>query len=472
MRHLRCARVEPLNIRSRDAMATVVRAWTLAAIALVARTLLLAAVAFVGVLLSDSVARASVTDISVKSVKNLGSFAGKPYREAAIQVSGTAAGGAYSVPAVLAYPSRRSDANGFALVDPYNTVLYQVEGWPGGPFLVPEARRFLGDEYTFGRGNVYIAVLWDKSVLEKLDVGFIAAAIDAYDVLRDTAALVRTPKSMPYPRRFHRPPAASRVVAAGYSASADLLRNFYTTHENTAEGLTFDGALLAASQASCVSPDWTTYYLCPGVVADGGKMLTVNSQADVEFAGFLGRGQTSDYRVLELAGTAHIPVPLFDFRKLGNPHQNPISNSPALRAAHANLLRWIKGTPAPTAPNITLQDVEPVDLGGFPYIPSAHDSDGNAIGGVRLPHMTSVVHGKPAGAPLGTYEGLNFNTDNPFLIASGTFFPFSQARLNELYPTHRAYVHRVRRAADQLLQERLILNSDRGEYVRAAKRDH
>ena len=86
--------------------------------------------------------------------------------------------------------------------------------------------------------------------------------------------------------------------------------------------------------------------------------------------------------------------------------------------------------------------------------------------------MTSVVHGKPAGAPLGTYEGLNFNTDNPFLIASGTFFPFSQARLNELYPTHRAYVHRVRRAADQLLQERLILNSDRGEYVRAAKRDH
>jgi hypothetical protein len=100
-----------------------------------------------------------VTEISVKSVANIGSFAGKPYREAKIQVSGTASGGAYSVPAVLAYPSRRSDANGFALVDPYNTVLYKFEGWPGGPFLVPEARRFLGDEYTFGRGNVYIAVL-------------------------------------------------------------------------------------------------------------------------------------------------------------------------------------------------------------------------------------------------------------------------------------------------------------------------
>ena len=170
-------------------------------------------------------------------------------------------------------------------------------------------------------------MLWDKTVVEQLDEGFIAAAMDAYDVLRDVSTLVRTPKSMPYPRRFHRPPAASKVVVAGYSASADLLRHFYATHENTAEGLTFDGALLGGSQAGCVSPaDLTAYYVCPGVVVDGGKMLIVNSQADVELAGFLERGETTDYRVLELAGTSHIPVPLPDFRKLGNPNQNPISN--------------------------------------------------------------------------------------------------------------------------------------------------
>src|SRR5688500_13237094 len=86
------------------------------------------------VLLSEAVASASVTDISVKSVRNLGTFAGKPYREAEIQVSGAASGGAYSVPALLAYPSRRSDANGFAIVDPYNTVLFSIPGFPGGPF--------------------------------------------------------------------------------------------------------------------------------------------------------------------------------------------------------------------------------------------------------------------------------------------------------------------------------------------------
>lgn len=423
------------------------------------------------VLLSEAVASASVTDISVKSVRNLGTFAGKPYREAEIQVSGAASGGAYSVPALLAYPSRRSDANGFAIVDPYNTVLFSIPGFPGGPFLTREAHRFLGDEYMFGHGNVYIAVLWDKSVVEARNEGFIAAASDAYDVLRDASALVRSPRSMPYPRRFKRPPAASKVVAVGYSQSSNLLRDFYLNHQNTSEGLTFDGALLGGSSATCLDPaDVTVFYVCGGVVADGGKVLVVNTQADAELAGFLERGRSAGYRVLELAGVTHIPVPIFDFRSLGNPDQNPVSSSPALRAAHHNVLRWIKGTPPPEATYITLQDVEPVDIGGFPYVPSAHDSDGNAIGGVRLPHMTSVSDGKPAGAPLGTYEGLNFNTDSPFLFLSGTFFPFSQARLNELYPTHRVYVDRVRRAADRLLQQRLILKSDRDEYVRATER--
>jgi hypothetical protein len=112
--------------------------------------------------------------------------------------------------------------------------------------------------------------------------------------------------------------------------------------------------------------------------------------------------------------------------------------------------------------------VEPVDVGGFPYVPSVHDSDGNALGGLRLPHMTSGGHGRPTGAPLGTYEGLNVNTDDPFLFISGTFFPFSPARLNELYPAHEVYVERVTRAADRLLRSRHLLQADRDAYVSAA----
>jgi hypothetical protein len=426
-------------------------------------------VLLVGLLLSDAGASANITEISVTSARDLGTFGGKPYREARLQLTGTAAGGAYSVPALLAYPSRRSDANGFGLVDPYNTVLYAFPEFPGGPVLNREAQRFLGDEYVFGGGNVYIAVLWDKTVLAQRGEGFLADGLDAFDVLRDSSALVRWPGSMPYPRRFKRPPAAAKVVAFGYSQSANLLRNFYVNHQNTKKGLAFDGALLGGSGSTCMSPvDVTVFYVCEGTLADGGKVQVVNTQADVEFAGFLERGRTAGYRVFELAGVTHIPVPIFDLRPHVNPDQNPISSSPALRAAHRNLLWWIEGAPPPAAPSIRLRAVEPVDIGGFPYVPSVHDSDGNAVGGLRLPHMTSVSHARPAGAPLGTYEGLNFSTEDPFLFISGAFFPFPPARLNELYPTHEVYVERVTRAADRLLRSRHILEADRDAYVSAA----
>jgi hypothetical protein len=435
------------------------------------RWLLLAAL--IGVLaLSEATASARITELAVTRVRDAGVFAGKPYREADLQIGGTAAGRPYRVPALLAYPARRSDADGSAIVDPYNTIQFADPGFPLERSLTREAHRFLGDEHVYGRGSVYLAVLWDKAVLDTQHLGVMGDARDAYQVLRDAAALVRFPRSMPYPRRFDRPPPASEVVAFGYSASANLLRRFYLEHENTREGLAFDGALLGGTQASCMDPAASgSFFVCGGVIGDGGKVMIVNTQADVEFAGFLERGRTRSYRVLELAGVAHIPVGVIDFRAHGSPNQNPIHPGPALRAAHDNLLRWIKGSPPPEAAPIRLQDVAPQDLGGFPYVPSAHDSDGNAIGGLRLPHMTSTaLAGKPAGAPLGAYEGLNFSAPDAYSFFGGTFFPFPQSRLRALYPTREVYVKRVRRAADALLHRRLILAADRDVYVRAAER--
>ena len=434
------------------------------------RKLLLPAVV-AAVLLLEAVASADVTGISITSVNDLGRFDGKPYRQVALQIRGTAPAGPYRVPAVLAYPARAADANGFALVEPYNTVGF----WFRDP-LVPEAplahaRNIMGDEYLLGRGNVFIAVLWDEGLMEATGTGSMAAGSDGYEVLRDAAALVRAPRSMPYPRGFERPPAAGKVVAAGYSGSANLLRDFYLNRENSREGVAFDGALFGSSGAQCVGPATpAAFYLCPGVVSDGGKVLVVNTEADAEFAGFAERGRTHDYRVQELAGIAHIPSSIFDWRQRGKPDQNPVSSGPALRAAHRNLLRWIEGCPAPDSRFIELQDVPPVDLAGFPYVPARRDADGNALGGIRLPHMPSRSHGRPAGAPLGAYTGLDLETPNPFFFLAGTFRPFSPARLAERYPTRRAYVERVRRAADRLLAEDHILRSDRDAYVEAAVR--
>ena len=434
------------------------------------RRLLLPAVV-TAVLLLEAVASADVTGISVTSTIDLGRFDGKPYRETALQIHGTAPAGPYSVPAVMAYPARASHANGFGLVEPYNTVPFWFpdDRLPAGPFA--NVRLVLGDEYVFAGGNVYLAVLWDEEAVERRGEGFMSAGLDGYEVLRDAAALVRSPGSMPYPPGFRPPPAAPKVVATGYSGSSNLLRDFYLNHENSREGLAFDGALLAAPNATCASPAAPVgFFHCPGEVSDGGKVLVVNTEADVEFAGFSERGRTAGYRVQELAGIAHIPSSIFDWRHL-KPDQNPVSGSPAFRAAHTNLLRWLQGGRPPENRYLALEPVAPVDVGGFPFVPALRDGDGNAVGGIRLPHMSSNWHGKPAGAPLGAYTGLDFSTPDPFFFLAGTFRPFSQERLNELYPTRGVYVHRIRRAANRLLASRHILRSDRDAYVEAAKQD-
>jgi len=432
------------------------------------RRLLLPAVVAAVLLLGTS-ASADVTAISVTSVRDLGTFAGKPYRQAALQLHGTAPAGPYRVPAVLAFPARASDGNGFALVEPYNTVGF----WFRDP-LVPEtplshARTVLGDGYLLGRGNVFIAVLWDEGLMETTGDGFMSAGTDGYEILRDASALVRRPGSMPFPPGFKRPPRARSVVAAGYSGSTNLLRDFYLNGQNSLEGTAFDGALFAGSSGQCVSPAApAAFYHCPGVVSDGGKVLVVNTETDVEFAGFSERGRTTDYRVQELAGIAHIPPSIFDWRLRGKPDQNPVSGSPAFRGAHANLLRWIMGQWAPESRYLALQDTPPEALGGIPFVPALRDADGNGLGGIRLPHMPSRWKGRLAGAPLGSYTGLDLDTLNPFFFLAGTFRPFPQARLTELYPTRKAYVDRIRRAANRLLAERHILRSDRNAYLESA----
>jgi len=68
-------------------------------------------------LLCQGVASADVTGVAITSDAALGTFAGKPYREGRLEVSGRAPGGPYRVPVTIAYPTRPADSNGAALVD-------------------------------------------------------------------------------------------------------------------------------------------------------------------------------------------------------------------------------------------------------------------------------------------------------------------------------------------------------------------
>jgi hypothetical protein len=417
---------------------------------------------------SYGTAEAAVSSVSVVSSTELGTYNHRAYREVNLRLVGTAPGGAYDVPVTLAYPTHNRDHSGVAVVDVVNTVFML---WPTAlpapatPEPLYLARLHLGDQYLFGSGHVYLSVNWDKEALASSGTGVVADAGDSFFIIRDAAAVVRDPGQIP---SQHRPNASGTVIAYGYSQTASLLRNFYRSHANSNGGLAFDGALYGGAGGGCLDTTQgsLSFFACgDGAVSDGGKVIAFNGEGDAQWFGYGERGQTADYRLMEIAGTSHIPSSIFPL--LDAPAQNPASFQPVVRASLRNLVEWISGTTPPDSNYITLAE-EVGELFGFPFREAIRDPDGNALGGVRLPHMTATDDGHEVGAPLGTYTCFEFNTEDLFIFAAGHFTPFDESRLDALYPNHGTYVQRVAKAAHRLVERREILPEDAKAYIKEA----
>jgi alpha/beta hydrolase family protein len=119
--------------------------------------------------------------------------------------------------------------------------------------------------------------------------------------------------------------------------------------------------------------------------------------------------------------------------------------------------------------------VSPVVASPYPVFVPATDADGNDAAGVRFPDLA---------VPLATYTGYGFRAgpSSPDLCdASGQMIPFAKTRadrtqagdprpsLAERYPSHQAYVDRVRAAAEALAAERFLLAEDVDRFVQAAQ---
>jgi hypothetical protein len=416
-------------------------------------------------------AQAEISKVTVASTTDIGPFRGKSYREVQATMEGMAPGGAYSVPITLAYPRAAADHNGFAIVDVINTVTIGKEQWVLGGRPLPLARAHMGDDFLFGTGNVYVGVIWDKNAVEALANGKIAALADGYTILRDTAGLARNPAKY-LPTDAGAVPSSGKVVAYGYSQTGALLRGWYFDHRNSEGGqLAFDGGLVAGAPGGCRDLATDGWKDCPGALADGGKVISLLTETDVEWGGGAERGDSPDYRMIEIAGVSHIPVSAADFRGHGMPDQNPVGFEPVFRAALTNVEAWLAGKEPPPSVTIELSDAPPRTFDGDPVRAAARDDDGNAKGGVRLPHMPSVLeNGAKAGAPLGHYTGFawGYEKSNFFFTISGTFTPFPEDKLRALYPTHDAYVSAVSMAAKDLVAKRYILQEDADAYIKAA----
>ena len=163
---------------------------------------------------------------------------------------------------------------------------------------------------------------------------------------------------------------------------------------------------------------------------------------------------------------SHLPEPILP---LGVPDQNSADARPLFRAAFDNLTKWTQWRVRPPAPQYFRGRVDATGI----FIPET-DGDGHFAGGVRLPHVESIVHGHAAGAPLGRYTPLNprgLDPFNPFVFIGGTFTRFTDDTLLARYRSRGQYVRRVARAADRLARQAYITNADRNTLIQSAQRE-
>jgi hypothetical protein len=160
----------------------------------------------------------------------------------------------------------------------------------------------------------------------------------------------------------------------------------------------------------------------------------------------------------EVAGTAHADAfSLAQLNKQGNLQFDSfldlssvltiVNSAPqnlAMNTALRALVNWVRtGESPPSAPPIeTLNDA------------ILRDVHGNALGGVRLPHVE---------VPVAVQSG-----EGPIRL-SGQTIPFEQAKLDAMYPSAQAYIDSVEAAAQSAVEDGFLLAIDAEKLVHWAR---
>jgi Alpha/beta hydrolase domain len=274
--------------------------------------------------------------------------------------------------------------------------------------------------------------------------------------------------------------AVERLLAVGESQSACRLATYYNAIQPVTQR--FDGFLLivyagggtrieAAGPGPALEaiPDelrsvinilpFGSHLLRPDLAA---PVLVLNSETEVLWYQPARQPDTSNHRLWEVAGTAHldggfgagiegewqrdfgevVSIPLIE-AVAGPP--NTLSYDSAANAALRHLWSWMRdGVVPPEQDRLELSAEEL--MGG--QLELVRDKFGNAEGGIRLPDFA---------VPTATHVGESVGSA-PDL--AGTSTPFSPERLRELYPDHAAYVERYNRAVDEGLVKGFLLEED------------
>ena len=270
-----------------------------------------------------------------------------------------------------------------------------------------------------------------------------------------------------------------RLLASGESQSAGRL----VTYINAVQPLehVYDGFLVHSRGASGApltqSPLPSIPYPAPAPIRDDldVPVMVVQAEGDVIGSNLAARQpDTARFREWEMAGTSHADAytlqGLYDngdgniagvmFEYLRNPTNpfgcdRPINAGPhhwILQAAYHGLDTWMRTGTAPAhGPPLDVVSSSPVVL--------ARDAFGNALGGVRSPHVD---------APVATLDSVNSGVFFCRLFGSTT--PFTPAQLDALYPSHQAFVTKWLGAIYTGVANGFLLPDDVQELYAAANR--
>ncbi|MDG3086347.1 alpha/beta hydrolase domain-containing protein [Vibrio hannami] len=448
-------------------------------------------------------ANTSFSNVDIESI----SLSGKPYYQIEADLSADFvrsdnSHGAFSVPISMLVPQDR--CNQTAIVDVVNSVLFEFPETALGHTPINFARLFLGDDFISGRqhnkGFSYVAVQWNKSVTDESGTGHIERGTDGYIILETLTEAMRDNLIQEYlPSKNHCK--TRHVIGFGWSQTGKLLAEMLTEERNgTSDKPVFDGLFLGVAGGICRSMEdssypWS-YHNCDEPPVSHVPVVAFNTQSEVELAFGSGalRTPSHDLAIYDYAGLAHIDARFlpfdFVFADLGLEfQQNPVSVIPGVRASFWNLYLWVRYHISPAESQLLhsamtdLDSVSFLDIRGDASLASWSggdiystdiDQDDVADSGIRLPHMASTIGEHQqynVGAPLGVYGGIDFNyAGGPgiFFANGGTFQPYSEEELAQLYPTKEEYMNKVRGAAYYLVFQRYLLPEDARTIIEEA----
>jgi hypothetical protein len=168
-------------------------------------------------------------------------------------------------------------------------------------------------------------------------------------------------------------------------------------------------------------------------------VLVVNSETEACLFTANRQPDSDHLRIWESAGTSHVGLTTMELPDMGNGAPCRGSFAPAMRAAYHHLQRWLDdGTPPPGQPRIERSDDGT----------AARDEHGNALGGIRWPHLE---------APLGTHRGEA--VAGPIDLMGATI-PFDREKVHALYGSRADYDARFAAAVAALVETGVVLPDD------------